>query len=617
MPTRVATSKSFRNRLSRTRRAGLAAARLQDALVFNIGPPWMGFSPDLSTSLASLAHAAVGTQGIISRNGILTTDSGWARVENAATPTLPLGADNLGAASTQATDPQPISMLGEVILQHLAQLRTAFAFTTKTASTPNGYLWHVDTLGDWVNVPFSATAPFSGGVESVASRSAIFDWASYPFGGSLLGGLAPGMVVFTNYDDEVYAWDIGAGGALPGAYGSAFGITVGSGKFFAKSVELFDDRLVFLNTREGSPIQKFPRRFRFSHPGASPFPDMTGENAGFIEFDEFLGAGLRALKLGDVCALYFEDGIAVAQRTFIAKRPFAKKYISKQRGLLGPQAVTRVTNDAHIGAFTDGFFFFTANGEWRELGTQAIDQAQQASRWTREFFTQLDITNRKNISVSFDNIARIVRIAFPRVDGPGQGENDTVWVYDLRTDTMWVDADYEATTWGETERQTSPGLTWATTGSTTWAQIQGQWAGHSPILNLEQPMHGDTNGMVFGHEISLTQRDGVDVPWSFVSHLNNLGDARLEKLADQLDIEFITLDMATSITLSLLNERGDTESQTIDMQQGVAGRLIRDYVNFRLSGTHLGFRLDGSGPFKIHSVGLKLASPISSGKRQT
>lgn len=585
---------------------------------FGVQPPWLGYCPDLNASFTSFT-AFSDSQGLVSQDGQLTLDLGWIRLENSLNPTLPLGGyldagGNHSWVNADAGYEQPVILLAELsrsdvddeklnLLAATALSMVAIPFGNPPDGTATvGYCWWLDPGNlNWTEVPWNAAG---GGTQITnATRSTQFDWAFYARGGTAIANnTIPGEIYFCNYVDEVYYWDIGSAAGPPGEYFSAFGTPFGTTPFYAKSVDAFVDRLVFLNTREeiaGPALARQPKRVRWTDLGSPP--SLTAAGAGFIDFDEFIGDGLRVLSFQNRVACYFQDGVGVLERTNTSTYPFRRDYWSKERGLIGTFAVVRIDKDRHFGIFTDGWFFLSANGQWTEAGTVSTGMGL-IRKWTRTFFSLLDSTRKDDVVVNFDKFTNRIQICFPLAGG-GQEEEATefaTWVYDMKTDTVWPDDPYTVDCWGEASALWGDLVPWLPDmGGITWQDVEGVWSDYGIHYGERATVHGTEYGLVLLHTPLLTTRDEADVEWWLRSHLQYLDDAGTEKVADGITLEYGTQVNSHTITAGFRNDNGGLSSENIDVASGSGGTRSSSVVHPSVSGYSIGTVFAGVGAIRL------------------
>ena len=607
--------------------------------------------------------------GLVNRDGILTIDAGWVRLEGAVA-SLPLGgfehqptatdypgepAGGVPAPAWDADLPittagyeQPVVLIAEMFRSDgQGDQLNIFAATsvTETPIAPAvgppivhgtsdiGFCWYFDVGGaEWLNVPFDDSVPVPyvnpvGGMPIplpiAGKRDEMFDWAPYPLGGTPVAPSTtnPGLIVFTNKIDEVYAWDIGNDpGAAPdnqGSYTSAYGGELDDTFFKAKSVELYDDRLVFLNTEEDG--ENHFRRVRWTalsliDDGATPpiavaprTPSLTNVGSGFIDLNEFNGEGLRVLKFEDRAALYFTDGVALLERTWNPTNPFNRQYLTKERGLLGTFAVTRISGDAHFGIFTDGWYYLLANGQWVEAGTLK-GEGISARKWAHTFYQLINDDRANEIVVSFDSYYHYVRISFPS----GEDES-TTWIYDTKTDTVWPDDPYEAVIWGSGNSLLQASVVWGAAVG-TWGTFTGRWMDLDATYGDKVPLHGTDDGVIFLHSPTATQRDGEDVSWSFLTHLQDYNDPYSKKTGDRIAINHITSIVDSSVAIGFRNEEGTQVTNSFNLNVDETGATAVSAIHAVVTGDSLAITGAGFGPVEFYSFQPSIRATFSPAK---
>jgi hypothetical protein len=597
-----------------------------DLQSLTITPPYLGYCPDLNPSLTNLVFFE-DCQGIINQDGLLTLESGWERLEDESGVTLPLGGTWNGAVNTAQApvildrDVQPVTLLCELSRSDGQDpKRVVFAATSistvEVAGPPGtariGFCWYLDPNLDWTNVPWVASY---GNPITLGHREHVFDWAPFPIGGTIDVGVNVGAIYFTNFVDQVYRWDpaLPGGAGLPGEYLSAFGAFDGD-TFHAKSIDLSADRLIMLHTIEGGDL--FNKRARWTN--VSTTPDLTSAGAGFIDFVEFKGDGLRVLSFQDVTACYFEDGVGFLWRTDNSTNPYNRTYLTKERGLLGTHAVCRITNDLHFGIFEDGWFFLSAGGSWQEAGTLDIGSGR-ATKWSREFYNLLKVEERDTITVNFDKFTRRIHISFPTTNediyDEGVGADVTayaVWVYDMDTDSVWPDDPYNAVCWGEATAQLAAGMPWADFPG-TWANAEGAWGDYSPVFGNRASIHGSESGVIYLHSPLYYTRDEEEPVWSITTHTDIFKDQYSLKTSDRLLLQHGQINPGADATgefeAYVRTVDGVIEGDTINMKLGGTGRTTT-IIHPEVSSYAMGTYMTGIGPIKLYDWQLTMKPSV-------
>ncbi len=578
----------------------------------NVKPPWQGYAPDVNPEMAQFT-AFESSQGFVDQDGILTIDSGWYRLEDALGVTLPLGgvdqftgAGNLAQTATDEAFAQPIVLLAELRRNDggtpgdLLFAATGLSLVTLPiipgpppvdGTATIGFAWYLNAALNWVNVPFNVAV----GSPIAAERDEMFDWAPFPTGGTVIvASVGPGEIYFTNKVDEVYVWDPGAAVGPPGEYSSAFGVTLGAAAFFAKSVELYDDRLVFLNTGESG--EERTKRCRWTTIATTPA--LTGAGSGFIDMNELQGDGLRVLKFEDLAAAYFEDGVVLLRRTGNRTNPFNIQYLTKERGLMGTFAVTRLSSDLHFGIFSDGWFFLNSQGQWTEAGLVTIGDIK-VQKWSRTFYNILDTSRKNETVVSHDQYTDRIRIAFPLTDG-----TNTVWVYDRKADTVWPADPYEVTIWGDAVSTVQEAIAWSDFPiGDLWSTTGGDWADYGAILGERVVLHGTEDGLVLLHSQAHVARDGDQPTWIFRTHKQSGLNARTLKTTDTLAIDHQVRGESSSVSAFFTSQSTTVVSENFDLQteNGSAGFRDTSVVHGTLTDMSIGFGVSGVGEVKFYS----------------
>jgi hypothetical protein len=295
--------------------------------------------------------------------------------------------------------------------------------------------------------------------------------------------------------------------------------------------------VVFLGTSENGV--SYPQRVRWT---SQSWTDLTSATqiwdnlvdggAGGLDLVEFAGKGLRILPQGDRIVAYFSDGVAVLEPTGRTVPAFLRSYITKTRGLLGKGSVIDIGGGIHFGIFTDGFWLFTAGGEWQEVGIGEFNGVR-SRKWTEYFFDALNQIQADRITMGYDQERKLIYISFPSSTA-GTGVPALTWVYELGTDRVWPQI-YTISGVGGSGYQYGY----------AWGWLRNTEGPNTMRMSLT---HGSGNGFVWQHIPQLPTRDGTSIAWRYWSSIQDYGDPYSFKtlLGDRLEYQ----NLATAGTLS-------------------------------------------------------------------
>jgi len=369
--------------------------------------------------------------------------------------------------------------------------------------------------------------------------------------------------------------------------------------FKAKSCEAFNNRIYFLNTSEKGV--RYRQRLRRTPPfTANPDPAQVG--AGSSDLKDFAGDGLRAERLGNVLALYFEDGVAFMRPTQVRTAPDSFQTISTSRGLVSTHAVTNIGNDLHFGIFNDGWFELDPSGRFREVGIANIGGIPH-HKWKDTFYAALakDKTKRARLYTQYHPDTNSIYISVPLDSAT---DNAVVWIYDRTSDRVFLD-NYGATCWGVIDRITDP------TG-TTIGGLTGTIGGLSGSIvdlgiksGIQDLAHGTTSGYIFQHDIGLSTRDKEQTTGNSLPLYNYLtpqiagSSPRFLMSLDRFIVEYISVG-STDMSVTV---KANAQSQVanVPINDGVFGSVNTGQGWFRITGQEFSVSLTGTGPVMLKS----------------
>jgi len=492
--------------------------------------------------------------------------------------------------------------------------RTTLAIVAGDGNNANSAeMWRIQpSTGNWQQI---AHSNFAGTTRPKGDREKLPDWTVFAGGAggrtSYTGSIGQPAFIWTNNIDPVYVYP--SASAAPTTY-EDLTADAALAPFLAKSCETYNNRAYFLNTSEnGTRYQQRVRRT----PPLTCDPAIAGVGAGSVDFKDFAGEGLRLMRLGNVLAAYFEDGVAFIRGGGPVTNPDSYQTVSTSRGLIGTHAVANLGEDLHFGIFSDGWYELDPSGRFRELGLVDMGGGQIRHKWKDTFYDLLgkDPTKRNRIYVEYDPPSNRVYIALPT---DTEDDNERVWIYDRTSDRVFLDT-YPVTCWGRYTRQITSALTYAGAATAgpggtpyTYASIApATYASLGNIYGLEALAHGTLNGYVFQHEPGTISRDveaatGNAVPtYAYETHYKYGSSPRFLISADRVLVEYANLN-SPNMNAVVSSPDGLSETVSLPINVGNAGDLNMAKDFFRFTGTQLNLRLTGVGPVLLKSFEMDL-----------
>ena len=618
------------------------------------GGKFRGYEPDVS-GLRQTWDGFEDIKHLIPIGDYLQTDDGFAEVEGNVenSHSLPLGIEQVIDGELQPWISQPV--VGLVEWFPSPDPGDDHCIVAATANTPegNGSLFHrvagATAAGGWTPVLLAGGETLPTALFGTSDR-VLHDMAAFTPGapkrsetgwagdsnahvGDVVADLPNRILVWCNgygitYEPATPVLVIWQGDSH---YAQLTADLSGNLGFAAATCCEFQERMVFGATREVD-IQ-YPQRVRWSAVSDASKISTHWEGAGSLDLIEFHTGIIRVLPLGDALAVYSEDGVAFLARTGRATDPFARRYVTKTRGLLGAQALCAIGKDLHFGIFTDGWYTLGQSGEWNRVG---LDEAN-GTRWDREFYNKLSYAHRSQIAVCYDQYRQIVRISFVSVSGEhtaetGSSQPNTMWNLDLRTNTVWPSGtgDYYPTYWAiATQSFSSSTRTWVSlavdneigTGE-TWNEIEGVWRDYlTETENIPAPMFGTYLGMVYqlsyatvqqgfrvvnteGHPIVKGQIPG----WFAESHLLPAAQIGQFTVPDKLWLNYEdTGSPSVSVNLGFKDTGTDNPyTQSVSIGGIFTGSSQSAYATFRQSLRQIAWYISGSNLVRIRGVRAQL-----------
>ena len=589
--------------------------------------PWLGYVPDLPAQRVGINGAQL-CQNVVAKvdqgqqGEILTQPPGYTVVDPNTTWETNVEANFHASSENVATMIGWFPRTNSDGLETGNQGPTLLMATAGDGSTADsGQLWRIEpTSGDWQEIThdvtggsLALTAGYPGSVTAQQPTPQLIDWAAAPFGATPRTGLAAftptePCFVFTNYQDAVYIYPGEQAAAGDEKY-QELTLAFNAKKFYARSVELWGDRLNFFNTQEDDVI--WQRRLRRTAIGNCD-PDPTEIGSGFQDLDQFSGAGLRVETLGDMLACYLTDGMAVARRTGNRTQPYHIEIITKDRGLLSTHSVTPIGGGRHFGIFTDGFFIVDTSGQFREVGLSNLDGAI-GSKFKQAFFDRINLELVDRIHMTYDQRYQWIYITAPFDGLEEENTNREVWIYDITSDRIWPQT-YGATVFGHGSLVTQAGLEYGDLdgGYDDWS---GTYGDASSRYGLAALLHGNNGGVVMQYDYDIITRDSdvVNDPQAsaipgfvYSTVISPIGNPRGMKTVREVLLEHVRSSGVTAIVRVYEADGGSSNTMNYTWADGQMGQRIQEGRGFSISGSQLQLNLTSSGELKLCSIEVDL-----------
>jgi len=609
--------------------------------------PFTGYTPDIDPNLTDGTAFKALTNVLARAHGedhgeVLGLPDGFRQVDS---DRLPLGDpdDTVPAVPLSEANPvvrldqlarygptghaSPGELTGEFIL-------TPMAVTAGDGSTADtGKMYRIKANGQWAVVAGSA-AMTSAGFQLSADRDgrtaspSMPDSCVAPFGAvtradnetgdpgndQQSGPIQEPCWIFTNDVDEVMVFPSSTVETLAGTHTyealcddtSCPALDDATDGFKAKSCETWNGRVYFLNTSEAGTrySQRLRRTAKFT---ADPDPTIVG--AGFYDFRDFAGEGLRAETLGDVLAVYFSDGVAFLRPTGVPTSPDEPQILSTERGLISTHSVCSIGRNVHFGIFTDGWWMLDQSGRWQEVGLANLNN-KAVPKWRQTFYDVLSVADRHRLYVYYDQPANLVYIALPTADNP---EPAQTWIYDPASDRVFIE-NYAVTCFGTftpasqtgTDINSLPGTIDSLVGTIdSWGTIPG-----FPKVRV----HGNQTGYVFSHRRDIEGFDSSASPpavqnptWSFSLGLRSPGGTRNLTTVDRVSLEYFNHQNASVVNVEVEGPASDgSQTAAASLNEGAHEELqVKDFW-FRYTSRAPGLTVSGAGEYHIRAAEIDL-----------
>lgn len=615
--------------------------------------PFLGFIPDVDPNLMD-GTAFRDLQNVLARSWgedhgeVLGLPDGFRQVDYAR---LPLG-DNSTLPAAPLADGNPIVRIDQIARlsptgestegdEASQWVLTPVVGTAGDGSTANtGFLYRLNASGQWTQIRYAASMStgandqrLSATINGRSTAQSMPDSCIAPFGAvaranntgggddKQSGNITEPCWIFTNDVDEVMVFPShsdNVDGTRAGNHWyeplcddtSSADLDGGVGLGFkAKSVETWNGRVYFLNTSEAG-VRRSRRLRRTAKFTADPLTSTPG--AGFYDFPEFQGQGLRIETLGDVLAVYFEDGVAFMRATGNPTSPDEPQIISTERGLLSTHSVCSIGRGVHFGIFTDGWWLLDQSGRWQEVGiTQA--NGRPIPKWRQTFFDRIPSDQRHRLQCYYDQPYNLIYIAVPTESSADPTE---IWIYDPVADRVFIE-NYTMTVFGTITPQAQSGVQIDALVGDIDSQV-GTIDSFAAVAGFPKARaHGDPSGYVYIHRRDVEGYDPAnntgavptvqDPTWIMESGLRSPTGIRNFTSVDRVTIEHFDHQNANIVSVECIGTQTDgTSTANVSFTDGLDENLRRVDAFFRYTSIAPGLRISGTGTYHIRAVDIDL-----------
>lgn len=629
--------------VARQRLKAAAAQVTQGVQTMRMAGPYLGFQPDIDPNLTDGTAFTDLTNVLARAHGeehgeVLCLPDGYRQVDFAR---LPLG-DGATLPASPVTDGKPVVRLDQMDRTtptgtagtgtHTFQwIITPLAVTAGTGTAGTSNMYRINSSGQWAQVApdtsMGATTPLSATRDGDTAAPSMPDSCVAPFGATAratVGGAGAdgqsGAInepawIFTNNFNEVMVFPSSSADTIAGTQAyepltSCATLDNGVG-FRAKSVETWNGRVLFLNTSEaGSRLQ---RRLRWT-PKFSCDPDpalATAVGAGFYDFPEFQGEGLRIETLGDLLGVYFSDGIAFMRATGVATAPHEPQILATERGLLSPHGMCAMGRNTHFLITTDGWWVLDQSGRFQELGIVNLN-GKVIPKWRQSFYDDIPPNQRHRLYCYYDQPNNLVYIARPTFSQPEPRE---VWIYDPTSDRVFLE-NYPITCFGTFSATLQSGTVIDNLLGTINAQT-GVIDSTGPIAGFPKSrVHGDSTGFVYVHRRDITGYDSAtntpvvqNPTWSFSVGSRSPGTFRNQVTVDRVSLEYFNHQNTNTVSIQVRGPSADgSQTRTVLLTGGDTENVRSRDAWFRYTSQAPGLTVSGTGEYHIRSVAMDLWS---------
>ena len=355
-----------------------------------------------------------------------------------------------------------------------------------------------------------------------------------------------------------------------------------TGEFKANCVASFDDRIFVLNLDDGSDGD---RRYRLRWSSQTNTRDFSLSTA-YLDLPYVSGEGKALLAMGDILVAYFDDGVFFGTKTGAPSLPVAFQQIETgNKGLLGPKAVVSWLG-GHFCAMQDDFYFVSSRGAEAlnaPIVKETIDQCKEPWR----------------VYAVVDPVRERIVFGFP-------SENeymDKLWSFEYRTGQWSEDV---IQTWMIANPLVNVNLTWDDLAGTTWDDLELS-APTWDDLNINDPRRKfymeQSNALWVMTDDGATDPEGTAIQTIIETGDYDLDAPDRNKVGLRLSLKIESDD--TLETAVMFKVWGSVNKGREWVPLGTINILPTQdegYVNFRLSGSTIRFRLTSSSEVSSYHV---------------
>jgi hypothetical protein len=605
--------------------------------------PFLGFTPDVDPNLTD-GTAFNDLRNVLARahgddhGEVLGLPDGFRQVDPTRLPlgdgsTLPgtppnddpvVRLDQFGRVSpTGGTTPGEVGVLEFVL--------TPMAVTAGSGAAESGNMYRINATGQWTfineSVATSAAQALTAPRDGRTNSPSLPDSCTAPFGATARAvttaapddNLQSGTInepawIYTNDVDRVMVFPsttVGAAGTNAAVHEYEPLTRVAALEpFLAKSCETWNGRVYFLNTSEAGTRrqQRLRRTAKFT---CDPDPAIVG--AGFYDFRDFEGEGLRIETLGDVLAVYFSSGVAFLRPTGVPTSPDEPQILSTERGLLSTHGVTAIGRNVHFGIFTDGWWLLDQSGRWQELGVVNID-GKVIPKWRQSFYQEIPPNQRHRLYCYYDQPNNLIYIVRPTNENPDPRE---VWIYDPTSDRVFIE-NYPVTVFGTFTPLTQAAIAIDALPGTI-DSLTGTIDSFGQVVGFPKArVHGDAAGFVYNHRrdvVGFHGQERANIPtvqdpdWLFRVGLRSPAGFRNLVTVDRVSLEYFNHENSSNVSITVQGPSADSsQTRSVVLEGGNPENLRSRDAWFRYTSQAPGLSVSGTGEFHIRSVAVDVFS---------
>jgi len=379
------------------------------------------------------------------------------------------------------------------------------------------------------------------------------------------------MYYFTNSkdSDNIKEWDPGA---------SSIADMSSATDYHPNALLRFGARLCLYGIYNSSSSSDELLRVRWSV--AQDSSDWSGEGSGFADLHHVLAGGdeiIGAEQVGNKVIVFGEESIGVQAYTEIPAMPFKFETLTSREGLLGPDAVAKLSENELIFMGNDGIYTVSGKG-LNKIGQPIKD----------ELYSRMDVNYSARSFVVYDPVDNRVRLFYPTL---GTTTPNEFFEYNV-AEKSWSRGSRTYVNAGRFRKDSEDKWDTARWAATSWDECPWNWNQAKLGADVTVIGYGTADGNVIREDGSLKHLDGSAFTGRWDTKDFTVGDdyavasgewysLNFEGTGDSVDVLYSTDGGRTYTSLGTVGLAGaDWKAEELEFE------VVSERIRFRFSNSN-------------------------------